>query len=65
MPTYRATENVYVDEAYIFADQVFTTDAPKGKTWIELDAKGNPVDPLDHDADGRKGGSRPRAKAED
>lgn len=65
MATYRATENVYVDERYIFAGEEFTTDAPKGKTWIELDAKGNPIDPLDHDADGKKGGSRPRAKAED
>lgn len=61
MATYRATENVYVDERYIFADEVFTTEAPKGKTWIELDAKGNPVDPLDHDADGKKGGAKPAA----
>jgi len=58
MATYRATENVYVDERYIFAGEEFTTDAPKGKTW-------EAIDPLDHDGDGKKGGSRPRAKAED
>lgn len=34
----------------------FVTDAPKG-AWMEaLDA-----DPLDHDGDGKKGGSKPRA----
>lgn len=64
MKTYRATENVYVDEAYVFAGDEFTTAAPKGKTWIELDAKGNPVDPLDHDGDGKRGGAKRPAAAE-
>jgi len=64
MATYRATEAVYVDENFIEAGEVFTTDAPKGKTWEELDAKGNPVDPLDHDANGKRGGSKPRQTAE-
>jgi hypothetical protein len=57
MKTYRATEAVYVDERYIAAGEVFSTAAPKGNTWEEIDA-------LDHDANGKKGGSKPRQTAE-
>lgn len=50
MATYRATVPVYVDDAFVREGALFTTDAPKGDTWEE-------IDPLDHDGDGRKGGS--------
>lgn len=62
MATYTAGETVYVDERFVRAGEKFTTDAKPGKTW--LDEKGNPLpDPLDHDGDGKKGGSRPKAAA--
>jgi hypothetical protein len=38
LATYRATQNVYVDERYIFAGELFTTAAPKGATWEEVNA---------------------------
>lgn len=66
MATYKATEIVYLstEGRMVYADEQFTFDGPKGASWVEVDAKGNPVDPLDHDASGAKGGSRPR-KTED
>lgn len=36
----------------------FTDDGPKGAWMQEIDKDGNDVDPLDHDGDGKKGGSR-------
>lgn len=53
--TYRALQTVYVDERFIREGELFTTAAPKGSTWEEIDA-------LDHDADGKKGGSKAKAK---
>lgn len=58
MATYKATETVYVDECFIRAGELFTTNAPKGGTW-------EPIDPLDHDANGKKGGVKKPPVAED
>jgi hypothetical protein len=45
--TYRATTTVYVDERYIREGEAFTTAAPKGETWEEVEqakpAKGKPA----------------------
>lgn len=54
--TYRALQPGYVDDAYMVEGQIFTTDAPKG-SWMEE------ISPLDHDADGKKGGARAAPKA--
>lgn len=56
MATYKATETVYVDECYIRAGALFTTEAPKGETW-------EPVEP--QDGDGKKGGAKKLPAAED
>jgi len=37
--TYRATANLYVDERFIREGEVFTTAAPKGSAWEEVEAK--------------------------
>ena len=65
--TYTASEPVYISSEgrMVYAGQKFTVPeaAKVGETWLDED--GNPIekDPLDHDGDGRKGGSRPRKAA--
>lgn len=54
MAEYTASGPVYVDGVYVEAGRKFTTDQPKGSTWVEVK---KPRDPLDHDGDGRKGGA--------
>lgn len=36
--TYRATSTIYVDERFIREGEIFTTTAPKGETWEEIEA---------------------------
>jgi len=70
--TYRAKAALYVDERFIREGEIFTTAAPAGSAWEEVKAKPTggedaeqTSDPLDHDGDGRKGGSRKRTAPAD
>lgn len=59
---------LYKGEAHRVVDDAEAHEAAKGEgwlTWAEAFApEAQPVDPLDHDANGKKGGSRKRAPAE-
>lgn len=57
--TVGAEDNVDTDITTTKADEL--TEAGRAVAGVEADAA-DQVDPLDHDADGRKGGSKPAPK---
>lgn len=54
MPDYVASARLYVGSRIIEEGETFSSDAKPGKFW-----KRTKSDPLDHDGDGKKGGSAP------
>lgn len=78
MATYRTTDQaVYLSDKglMVFVGEEFTTDNVPGSTWEPVDDEAlakcrerfpdRYPDPLDHDGDGRKGGSRKRSAVAD
>lgn len=67
--TFTASEQIYISSEgrMVYPGEQFTVsdEVKPGKTWLDEKGEPLPADPLDHDGDGKKGGSRPRSNQAD
>ena len=60
MSKYKVLETSFIGNTIVDAGQIVEIDLPEG---VEAGSNLEAIDPLDHDADGKKGGSRPKVTA--